>query len=271
MAVLTKEVRARSAHIRVDRSFGLLFLARVLLLVLVAAVWQLAPERILPSYAVSRPRQVGSHLWDLVKDDVLLPAVVSTALAVFYALVVGACIGVLLAVVSSTRVGGWILQPIITVAYAVPKVALIPVLVIVMGIETRTHVTLVVSMVLFTYFFSMRQAFDEQDADQVLALRLMGAGRLAVVRLLTVRTAIPHLIGATRVALPLAFGIEVFAELRVPTAHGLGVLLANAANNLDAAGAIAVALVIVLIAYLLDTFVGGRLRRYTESIGMGMR
>jgi NitT/TauT family transport system permease protein len=126
-------------------------------------------------------------------------------------------------------------------------------------------------MVLFAYFFSMRQAIDELDQQQVIALRLMGASRVTVVRVLTLRSAVPHLLGATRIGLPLAFGIEVFAELRVPTVHGLGVLLSDAANNLDPNGAMAVALFIVVVAYLLDLLIGAQLRRYTKSVGLGMR
>jgi NitT/TauT family transport system permease protein len=271
MLAIARVARIRPAPRKVDREVWLLFAGRLLLVAVVALLWQVAPEHLLPSYAVGRPRHVATSLWKLVTSHELFSSTAATGLAVLYANVLGAVIGVLLALVAGTRAGEWVLHPIVTVTYAIPKVALIPVYVIILGIEPSTHVALVVSMVMFTYFFSMRQALAELDADQLLAFRLMGASRLQIARLLVLRSAIPHLIGATRIALPLAFGIEVFAELRVPTASGLGVLLANASNTLDANGAVAVSLVIVLIAYVLDVLIGGRLRRYTESIGMGVR
>jgi NitT/TauT family transport system permease protein len=248
-----------------------LAVGRLVFLAAVAGIWQVAPEKVLPSFAVGRPRSVAESLWHLVVTNQILPSLATTGLAVLYALVIGALIGVALAGIGTLKVGAWLLEPIVTVAYAVPKVALIPVYVIILGIETRTHVVLVVTMVLFVFYFSTRQAMAELDRDQIWALRLMGAHNLTVARLFVLRSATPQLIGATRIALPLAFAIEVFAELRVPTANGLGVLLANAANNLDAPEAVAVSLVIVFVAYILDVFIGGRLRRYTRSIGRGLQ
>ena len=255
----------------ISRESVVLLLGRIVLAGIVIVAWQEAPESILPSYAVGRPSTVANSLWHLLTTNQIPPSLLSTGLAVLYSLVIGALIGIALAGIASFRLGAWLLEPITAVAYAIPKVALIPVYVIMLGIETRTHVVLVVSMVLFIFYFSMRQAIEELDVERMLALRLEGATRLQVARLFVLRSAIPHLIGAARIALPLAFAIEVFAELRVPTENGLGVLLANAANSLDAPSAVAIALIIILVSYILDVFIGGRLRRYTESIGMGIR
>jgi ABC-type nitrate/sulfonate/bicarbonate transport system permease component len=261
-------VRTRSGTKNRERE--VLVVARIVLIAVVVGLWQITPKRILPAYAVGRPNTVASSLWHLVSSNEIWPALARTGQAVLYALIIGALIGVALAAIGTLRLGRWLLQPIVTVAYAIPKVALIPIYVIILGIDTRTHVVLVVSMVLFVFYFSMNQALGELDADQLLVLRLMGATRMQVARSFAFPSAIPQLIGATRIALPLAFGIEVFAELRVPTSTGLGVLLANAANTLNAPDAMAVTIVIVVVAYVLDVFIGGRLRRYTESIGMGV-
>src|SRR6202042_323158 len=91
-------------------------------------------------------------------------------------LALGLVIGSALAVVTSVPVGRWLLEPLINVTYAVPKVALIPLYIIALGLNTRAHVALVTSAVLFVYYYAVRQAIGEVDRDQLTALRLLDAG-----------------------------------------------------------------------------------------------
>jgi ABC-type nitrate/sulfonate/bicarbonate transport system permease component len=239
----------------------------------VIALWQAfagGPHSVLPADAVSRPSSVAVALGHLAASGQLFSGLGATALSVLYSMVLGALVGIALAVVTSTRPGRWLLDPLVTILYGIPKVGMISLYIIVLGIATTTHVALVTSAVLFIYYYAMRQALDEVDADRMVALRLMGAGRLRVLRSLVVMSALPQLLSATRIALPLAFATEIFAELQVPTSSGLGVSLQLFSENLDASGAVAVMLFVVLVAYLLDVAVGGFLRRYQRSVGMGV-
>lgn len=245
---------------------------RICAAAVVLAAWQVfagGPDSVLPANAVSRPSSVAVALGHLAANGQLFSGLGTTALSVLYSMVLGALVGTVLAVVTWTPFGRWLLDPLVTILYAIPKVGMISLYIIVLGIATATHVALVTSAVLFIYYYAMRQALDELDQDRLVALRLMGAGRLRVLRSLVVMSALPQLFSATRIALPLAFATEIFAELQVPTSSGLGVSLQLFSENLDASGAVAVMLFVVLVAYLLDVAVGGALRRYVRSVGLG--
>jgi NitT/TauT family transport system permease protein len=174
-----------------------------------------------------------------------------------------------LALLTAAPVGRWLLQPIITAAYSIPKVGLISIYILVLGVGATTHITLVASGVLFLYYFSMRQAIEDVDRRQVIDFRLLGAGWLKIATSLYVRAAIPNLIGATRLALPLGFAIEIFAELRIPTSSGLGALLQFDQSVQDTAGAVAVLLLVLLVGYGMDILLGYLLRRYARATGTG--
>jgi NitT/TauT family transport system permease protein len=239
----------------------------------VIALWQAfagGPDSILPVNAVSRPSSVAAALGHLAANGQLFSGLGTTALSVLYSMLLGAVVGTVLAVVTWTRVGRWLLDPLVTILYAIPKAGMISLYIIVLGIAATTHVALVTSAVLFIYYYAMRQALDEIDRDRLTAMRLMGAGQLRVLWSLVAMSALPQLLSATRIALPLAFATEIFAELQVPTSSGLGVSLQLFSENLNAAGAVAVMLFVVLVAYLLDLAVGGFLRRYQRSVGMGV-
>lgn len=250
--------------------------SRVLFVAALLIIWEEAvggPSSFLPVIVVSRPSSVAAMMWHLLINGQLLSALGSTGLSVLYSVAIGILIGTALAVLTSIPVGRWLLEPVVTVTYAVPKVALIPLYILLLGLNTQAHVALVTSAVLFIYYYAMRHAIGEVDRDQLVALRLMGARPAKIASALYLRSAVPQLLAATRIALPLAFATEIFAELQVPTTSGLGVLMEQFSQTglttLDASGAIAVMLFVVLVAYVLDTVIGGRLRRYTVAMGAG--
>src|SRR5204863_10055844 len=122
-----------------------------------------------------------------------------------------------------------------------------------------------VSVVLFVFYWNMRQALMVVDQPRLTALRLLGAGRARIAKLLIVPSSIPYLLAALRIAVPLAFASSIFAELRIPTDKGLGTILNSAATRLDTDTAMCLLLFVVLIGYLLDRVVGGWLGRNAAS------
>lgn len=236
-------------------------------IVLLLLGWGYSPTSIIPIPAVSRPGPVGSELWKLISSGQIFGALGTTALAIVEAMVIAAPVGILLGVIASNKIAGWLLEPIVTVGYAIPKVGLITIYIVVLGVNTKSHVVLVLSTVVFIYYYAMRQALSEVDTATVSALRLMGASSMKVARSVILPASVPPLLGATRVALPLAFATEIYAELRVPTS-GLGVLLGNFTYNLSAAQTVAVAIFVAAIAYIVDIFLGAGLRYYSKITGM---
>jgi NitT/TauT family transport system permease protein len=244
--------------------------ARLLTAFAVLLIWQYAPQGVVPTIAVSRPLAIARSFGHLVAAGELFSGTWATAEQVLYSLGLGALIGVVLAILTWARIGRWLLGPLISASYAIPKVGLISFYILLLGVDTKAHVVFVTGFVLFAYYFAVRDAFEDLDHDKLTALRLMGASRLALFRVYVLPSAVPYLFTATRIAVPLAFASEVFAELEMPTATGLGVSLEQATDSLNASTSMAIALFIVLIGYLLDLVIGARLRRYTESIGTGL-
>lgn len=245
--------------------------ARIITLVVVIGAWQLLPKSLVPDYAISRPAQVASLLVHVVLSGEIIPHLWATTFAVMVGLAIGAPLGIILAVARTVPAIRWFLDPILTSANAVPKVALTTLFILIVGPNVRSHITLVVSFVVFVFYYNMRQALREVDPARLVALRLFGANRIQTLALLILPSAVPYLFAAARVATPLAYGAEVFAELRIQTTYGLGSLLDLYATSLDAAGAMAVMLLVAFIGYALDVVIGNRLNQYADAVGTGVR
>jgi NitT/TauT family transport system permease protein len=244
---------------------------RLAVLAVIVVAWELAPASVVPAVAVGRPGGVVASIWNLITSGQIFSALGNTALTIAYSIIIGAPAGALLAILTSLPVVRWVLEPIISVAYAIPKVALITLYILFLGVSVRTHVLFVVTAVIFIYYFAVHQSLAEIDQSRLTALRLMGASWWKVTTSFLLPSSVPQLFAATRIALPLAFVSEIFAELRVPTSSGLGVLLNTDATNLDGASSMAMLLIITLIAYLLDVFLRARLQNFAESTGVGFQ
>lgn len=247
---------------------------RVLFVGCLLGLWQLlsgGPKAVLPSTVVGSPASVATAGWHMLASGQLFASLGHTGLGVIYGLGLSIPIGAAIGALAATRIGNWLLHPIITLTYAIPKVGLISLYVILLGANTKSHVVLVTGATLFVYYFAVLQAAREIDRRTLTAMRMMGAGPLRVVRSYLLPSAAPFLFAATRIALPLAFATEIFAEIKVPSTPGLGLQLENLITALNAPGSMAVVIFVAIIGYLIDVLLSSLLSRYTRSIGKGIQ
>lgn len=265
--------RRRAARWQPDARWQNVVATRLLFAALLLSLWQVysgGKGAVIPEVALSKPSEIASSLGHLIANGEIFGALGSTLAALALALAISIPCAAVLALLTMTRVGEWILGPIVTILYAVPKVGLITVFILMAGFSTKTHVLLVASTVMFVYYYSFQQALRDLDQRVVRSLRLFGASALQIGYLYLLRAISPNVVVATRVAIPMAFGFEVFAELRVPTASGLGVMLNQYTQNLQPGPAMAVLVFIIVIACVIDALLGYWAARYAKRIGVGV-
>ncbi|HVR88325.1 MAG TPA: ABC transporter permease [Candidatus Limnocylindria bacterium] len=152
-------------------------------------------------------------------------------------LILGAGAGVLLGLMSgvSRRVAGFF-DPIISLSNPVPKVAILPVLIVWFGISDTSKIVLIAITTFFPAYLSALAGVRQVQTPWVWAARSMGARPAQVFRKVVFPAALPQILGGLRVALALAF-ILMFASEAVGTAHraGLGflVIVAEAGGRWD--------------------------------------
>jgi NitT/TauT family transport system permease protein len=129
--------------------------------------------------------------------------------------------------------------------YALPKIALAPLFVIVLGIGIASKVALVAITVFFLVLTSTLDGVRNVDRDLVQALSLMGATRTEVIRKALVPAALPWIFTGMRIAVRYAFSNTLLAEL-IASNRGIGYLIEYYSGTFDAAGAYAAILVLVM-------------------------
>src|SRR6202158_115471 len=204
---------------------------------------------------------IGAALMDLFSDGRIWPHLEATFSAALSGLALGIVVGVLLGVAAAlVPIIAELLEPVMTVLNAVPRVILAPLFVIWLGVGIASKVALsfilVAVLVFFTVFTGIRQV-DRRLIERVVTL---GGGRWALVRHVYLPSVASWVLGSLKIAVGLAFTGAVCRE-SVAASRGLGYLLSFAQSTYNSA--LMFALILLILAVVLVIFgVAGRLEKH---------
>jgi NitT/TauT family transport system permease protein len=226
------------------------------------AVWEAAGRAgmLNPMYAPN-PSRVGSTLFDLFSDGRIWPHLDATFTAALGGLALGIVVGILLGVAAAlVRFIAELIEPVMSVLNAIPRVILAPLFVIWLGIGLASKVALsfilVAVLIFFTVFSGIRQV-DRRLVERVITL---GGDRWALVRHVYLPSVAAWVLSNLKIAVGFAFTGACVGEF-VAATHGLGYLLSFAQSTYNAALMFALIL-LILVVVLLIFGIAGRLEKY---------
>ena len=241
------------------------WLVRLVLVVVLLALWEIAADRWIDITFISRPSEIVGRLGDWIEDGSLWTNTWITVQEIVYGFVLGAAAGVLVGfVLASLNFAYRVLDPFMTALYAIPKVALAPLFIVWFGIGMHMKVLLAAATVFFLVFINTAAGVREVDRGLVDAVRLMGGGRRHVIRKVVLPASMTGVLTGLKVAVPYALIGAVIGEL-VASNKGLGYLINDAAAQFDTAGVFATLFVLSVIAGVLNVVVnliGRRVNRW---------
>jgi len=178
-------------------------------------------------------------------------------------------LGLAIGVTAATPVGfllGWyprlrsVVEPLMNFFRALPPIALIPLVIVYLGIGESARVSVLVWATFFVSVVILFEGIRSLDPIFVKAARVLGATNNEIFLKVVLPLSVPHLLTAIRVALGVAWGTLVAAEL-IAAQVGLGAVISTAANYFDIPRVYAGILLIGLSALLMDRLVGLVIRR----------
>ena len=221
-------------------------LARLVLVLILLAMWQYLPSKGL-RFWMSGPVDIVARLWSWIFDGSLWENLGATLLAMVLGYLIGTSVGIALGLLFGLmpRVHR-VLSPYITALYAMPKIALAPLFVIVFGIGLEPKVALVAITVFFLVLNSTLDGVRNVDRDLTRSLALMGATRIEVISKVLVPATLPWIFTGMRIAVRYAFTNTLLAEL-IASNSGIGFMIEYYSGIFDATGTYAAILVLVIM------------------------
>ena len=168
--------------------------------------------------------------------------------ASLFAIVVGTVLGVLMAWVKSIRV---IFNPIVQIFYPMPKSALIPIMILWLGLGHASKIVLIFLGCMLPVTLGAFNGARGCDRQLVWSARSLGASRLRILWDVVVPSALPELLNGVRTALALSFVLLVSAELIVAQS-GFGYLIGFLGEGGTYDGMFAVVLVVAFLGFFAD-------------------
>lgn len=206
------------------------------------------------------PSQIAAALYDLFASGSVWPHMEATFAAALGGLALGILIGIALGVVAAMMpLLAELVEPVMTLLNAIPRVILAPLFVIWLGIGLGSKVALAVVLVAVLIFFTVYTGIRQVDRRLVERIVTLGGGSWALVRHVYLPSVAAWVMGSLKVAIGFAFTGAVVGEF-VAASRGLGYLLSFAQSTYNAA--LMLAIVLLIMAVVLVIFaLGGRLER----------
>lgn len=216
-------------------------LLRIGLVVLVLGSWQLAgSEHWISVMFYSTPFNVwhrGLTLLEGQKIDgtTIYSAVLYTTSAALIGFGVGTVAGALIGIsLWWSRTLEAVLSPFVIIFHALPKFALAPLLILILGLGMQSEIALAIALTIVTSLFTAQSGVRAVDPDQVKLVQSLGANRLQTFLKIVIPTAIPWIISALRINIGLALAGAIIGEM-VASNNGVGHIILYAGSVYDVA------------------------------------
>ncbi|MCT2535039.1 ABC transporter permease [Aquibacillus koreensis] len=195
------------------------------------------------------------EFFSLLTDDLLLHILVSLyriILAVVISLVLGISVGLFLGI--NDKYDAWI-SPMIYLLYPVPKIAFLPVLMILFGLGDTSKVMLVTIIIFFQILVTTRDSVKGLSRELFFSIKSLGANKLQVYQHLIIPAVLPKLLTALRISIGTSIAVLFFAE-NFATTHGIGYFIMDSWTRVDYvqmfAGIIAISLLGLILFKSID-------------------
>jgi ABC-type nitrate/sulfonate/bicarbonate transport system permease component len=215
-------IARRSAEIAV----GILPIALILALWHGIAVSGLAPAVILPP-----PGAVFARLFQQFGTAQYWDAFATTLFRLFAGFSIAVLLGVSLGLAATgSRTAEALLKPLVRVLAPLPKVALYPAMILILGFDHASKITLVTADALFPILLATYQGTAAVEPKLVWSARAAGTSQRAALFKIVLMAAMPSVLTGCRIGLIISCIVVFLAEM-ITSTDGLGYLLVRAGRN----------------------------------------
>lgn len=225
--------------------------------VLLIAGWQLASSAgVLSPLMLPAPRAIAASLWRIAEDGTLalhLQASLGRILAGWtLGTVAGIALGIAMGMFTLARSVG---LPLVSALFPIPKIALLPLLILWLGIDEESKIATIALGVFFPTVIATYSAVDNVPRNLIRMGQSFGLPALSLVRKIVLPGAMPGILAGFRITASIALILLVAAEM-IGAERGVGAFILSAGNLMQTddllAGVVVLSLLGLAIALVLQ-------------------
>jgi NitT/TauT family transport system permease protein len=226
-------------------------------------IWEYYGRRMDPIF-MAPPSAIFHATLELIQSGALRKALIESlwpfAVGMTLTVIVGTALGIIIA---QWRVAEYILDPYINALYAIPRIALVPLIILWAGLEFTGKVTILVSVAIFPITVNTYAGIRDVRGSMLEIGRAYGATEWQIFSKIVMPAAVPFIMAGIRLAVGLAIIGIIVAEF-FTAISGLGGMIVEYANVFATAKLFVPIIVIALVGVVLTELVMWLERRMSK-------
>jgi ABC-type nitrate/sulfonate/bicarbonate transport system permease component len=221
-------------------------------IVVFIAAWQIAASAgwVKEDFA-SSPWQVAQAGWNYVRTQAFVNDLTASARDFLVGFAIGVAAGILVGLVMGWyRKVGFLLDYAVTFAYAAPRVALVPLLIVWFGIGSKASMAMVILMTFFPAAVNTVSGVNSIDHNLLEMAKSMNVSGWRLFRTVLLPGSVPSIMSGVRLAVGTGLIGVIISEFQAST-EGLGYMIANAGSNFQTAQVFVGVVIVSLIGVIL--------------------
>lgn len=207
---------------------------RVLALAGLVVFWELITRTgLVSSLFLPSPIGVLAEGWDMAVSGQLHVHLLTSLERLAWGFAIGALAGISVGVaVGFFSLADAVVQPIIAATFPIPKIALLPLLILWLGIGEASKVAVITLGVFFPMAINTYTGVRHADPLLIRAAVSFGAGRWSLIRKVMLPSALPMVFAGLKLGAGTSLLLLVAAEM-IAASSGIGFLVLNAQNLME--------------------------------------
>ncbi len=178
------------------------------------------------------PIKVYQILPKTLKGD-MCNHILASSSRIFLGLLISLLLGFLLGLlIALNKKANYFLQPFLYLSYPIPKLALLPIVMLTFGIGETTKIVMIVLIIVFQIIISIRDAVRSISKENFYVFSSLGASSLQMIRHIVLPAVLPEILSALRVSVGIATSV-LFVTETFGTDKGLGFYIVDAWMRID--------------------------------------
>lgn len=234
-----------------NRNLGLVA-GRIGFVLLLLLAWHLSSGTLLKTFYLPRPEAVWGELTGWVRDGSLWTNIAATLKPAVQGFLIASVSAVVLGyALAMARYPSAVLEPFLAALYGIPIIALVPLLILWLGIGEALAIGIAVLAAFFLMFYNVYFGIREVSQTLIDQVRIAGGSNWDVAFRVRLPSALIWVVAGTKLALPHSVVGVVVAEFLTGN-KGVGYMLAYNANHFNSAGVFAAIAVLAAMSFTLD-------------------
>jgi NitT/TauT family transport system permease protein len=227
---------------------------RLLSVAVFFAVWEYFGRQMNPVFMVP-PSAIFSAAIELARDGTLFKAMMQSlipfSVGLAITIVAGIAIGIAMA---QWPILEYVLDPFVNAFYAIPRIALVPLIILWVGLEFGGKVTILVSVAIFPVIVNTYAGIKDVRGSMLEIGKAYGATPAQIFFKIVLPAAVPFIMAGVRLSVGLAIIGIVVGEF-FTAISGLGGMIVEYANSFATAKLFVPVIIIALVGVVLTEFV----------------